>query len=80
VLGRDPFLPLSQDEEGPLPNIENLQLVGSFTMPWTDRAFGEDMRTKAKAFALRENDPVHGIVKGSDELKVSMFGSGPSSS
>ena len=58
VLGRDPFLPLSQDEEGPLPNIENLQLVGILYDAMDRIGLFEDMRNKAKAFALRENDPV----------------------
>jgi hypothetical protein len=58
VLGRDPFLPLSQDEEGPLPNIENLQLVGILYDAMDRIGLFEDIRNKAKAFALRENDPV----------------------
>jgi Membrane protein involved in colicin uptake len=58
VLGRDPFMPLSQDEEGPLPNIENLQLVGILYDAMDRIGLFEDMRNKAKAFALRENDPV----------------------
>ncbi|MGB7567864.1 MAG: hypothetical protein WBM07_08385 [Chitinivibrionales bacterium] len=58
VLGRDPFLPLSQDEEGPMPNIENLQLVGILYDAMDRIALLEDMRNKEKAYALRENDPV----------------------
>ena len=59
VLGRDPFMPLSQDEEGPLPSIEHLQLVGILYDAMGNRiALFEDARDKAKAFALRENDPV----------------------
>jgi hypothetical protein len=58
VFGRDPFLPLSLDEEGPLPNIENLQLVGILYDAMDRIGLFEDMKNKAKAFALRENDPV----------------------
>ena len=58
VLGRDPFMPLSQDEEGPLPSIEHLQLVGILYDAMDRIALFEDARDKAKAFALRENDPV----------------------
>ena len=58
VLGRDPFLPLSQDEEGPMPNIENLQLVGILYDAMDRIALLEDVRNKEKAYALRENDPV----------------------
>jgi hypothetical protein len=58
VLGRDPFTPLSQDEEGPLPSIEHLQLVGILYDAMDRIALFEDVRDKTKAFALRENDPV----------------------
>jgi hypothetical protein len=58
VLGRDPFMPLSQDEEGPLPSIEHLQLVGILYDAMDRIALFEDVRDKTKAFALRENDPV----------------------
>jgi hypothetical protein len=58
VFGRDPFLALAQNEEGPLPNIDNLELVG-ILYDNTDRiGLFEDSRDKTKAFALRENDPV----------------------
>ncbi len=58
--GRDPFLPLSNDETGPVPNVENLRLVG-ILYDQTDRiALFEAPNGSGheKAFALRENDPV----------------------
>ncbi len=58
VYGRDPFLPLRQDEEGPLPNVERLQVVGILYDHSSRIALLEDMGNKANAFALRENDPV----------------------
>ena len=58
VLGRDPFLPLTQDEEGPLPNVDNLQMVGILYDKAARIALFEDMKDKANAYALRENDPV----------------------
>jgi hypothetical protein len=58
VLGRDPFLPLTQDEEGPLPSVENLQMVGILYDKAARIALFEDINDKANAYALRENDPV----------------------
>jgi hypothetical protein len=58
VLGRDPFLPLSQDEDGGIPNIENLQLVGILYNSRDRIALFEDMRNKEKSYVLRENEPV----------------------
>jgi hypothetical protein len=58
VYGRDPFLPLSEDEDGPLPNIENLQLVGILYDAMDRIGLFEDIRNKTKAYALRENDPI----------------------
>jgi len=58
VLGRDPFLPLSQDEDGPLLNIETIELVGILYDAADRIGLFEDIRNKRKAFALREKEPV----------------------
>jgi hypothetical protein len=58
VYGRDPFLPLNKDEEGPLPNVENLQIVGILYDRSARIALLEDISEKGNAYALRENDPV----------------------
>jgi hypothetical protein len=58
VFGRDPFLTLSQDEDGPLPTIENLELVGILYDAMDRIGLFEDIRNKTKAYALRENDPI----------------------
>ncbi len=60
VFGRDPFLPISNDEEGPVPNVENLTLVGILYDQADRIALFESSKANAnsKAYALRENDPV----------------------
>jgi hypothetical protein len=58
VLGRDPFMPLLQDEEGPLPSIERLLLVGILYDAMDKIALFEDSKNKAISYARRENDPV----------------------
>jgi uncharacterized protein YgiM (DUF1202 family) len=60
VFGRDPFLPISNDEEGPVPNVENLTLVGILYDQADRIALFESSKASAnsKAYALRENDPV----------------------
>jgi hypothetical protein len=58
VYGRDPFLPIKQDEEGPLPNVEKLKIVGILYDHSSRIALLEDMTNPGNAFALRENDPV----------------------
>ncbi len=59
IFGRDPFMPLVQDEDnGNVPKVENLEIVG-ILYDNTDRiGLFEDIRDKTKAFALRERDPV----------------------
>lgn len=56
VYGRDPFLPLSRDDESPVPNVEGLNLIGILYDEADRIALFED--GKGKAYALRENDPV----------------------
>jgi hypothetical protein len=58
VFGRDPFLPLEQQDEGPLPVVENLQMVGILYDNTARIALFEDVHEKANAYALRENDPI----------------------
>lgn len=60
MFGRDPFLPISNDEEGPVPNVENLTLVGILYDQADRIALFESSKANAnsKAYALRENDPV----------------------
>jgi hypothetical protein len=61
--GRDPFLPLSQDEDGSLPGIENLKLVGILYDASDRIALFEDSRNKSKTYTLREKDMVrNGIL------------------
>jgi len=61
--GRDPFLPLSQDEDGSLPSIENLKLVGILYDASDRIALFEDSRNKSKTYTLREKDMVrNGIL------------------
>jgi hypothetical protein len=56
VYGRDPFLPLSRDADSPVPEVEDLRLVGILYDAGDRIALFEDGRSKA--YALRENDPV----------------------
>jgi uncharacterized protein YgiM (DUF1202 family) len=58
VYGRDPFLPLSHDQETPVPNVEDLTLVGILYDQVDRIALFEDTHDKSLAYALRENDPV----------------------
>jgi uncharacterized protein YgiM (DUF1202 family) len=58
VYGRDPFLPLSEDEDTKVQNVEDLTLVG-ILYDQSDRiALFETSKGREKALALRENDPV----------------------
>jgi uncharacterized protein YgiM (DUF1202 family) len=56
VYARDPFLPLSRDDESPVPDVENLKIIGILYDEADRIALFED--NKNKAYALRENDPV----------------------
>ena len=58
VLGRDPFLPLSRDQESPVPAVEDLNLVGILYDQVDRIGLLEDKQDKTRAYALRENDPV----------------------
>jgi hypothetical protein len=58
MFGRDPFLPLLQEDDGPLPAVEHLQMVGILYDNAARIALFEDVSEQSKAFALRENDPV----------------------
>ena len=58
VYGRDPFLPLSRDKESPVPDVEDLTLVGILYDQADRIALFEDKQDKTRAYALRENDPV----------------------
>ena len=54
--GRDPFLPLSLEDESAVAKVENLKLVGILYDEADRIALFEDVGGKARA--LRENDPV----------------------
>jgi hypothetical protein len=56
TYGRDPFLPLSRDEDSPVANVDNLKLVGILYDESDRIALFEDVGGKARA--LMENDPV----------------------
>jgi hypothetical protein len=58
VFGRDPFLPLSRDPNSPIPNVEDLNLVGILYDQADRIGLLEDKQDKSRAYALRENDPV----------------------
>ena len=58
VMGRDPFQPLVQDEDGPLLNIETIELVGILYDASDRIGLFEDIHNKRKAYALREKEPV----------------------
>jgi uncharacterized protein YgiM (DUF1202 family) len=58
VYGRDPFLPLSRDKESPVPDVEDLNLVGILYDQADRIGLFEDKQDKTRAYALRENDPV----------------------
>jgi len=58
VYGRDPFLPLSRDHDSPVPAVEDLNLVGILYDQADRIGLCEDKNDKARAYALRENDPV----------------------
>jgi hypothetical protein len=58
VFGRDPFLPLSGDEETKVRNVEDLSLVGILYDQADRIALFETPKGRDKAIALRENDPV----------------------
>jgi uncharacterized protein YgiM (DUF1202 family) len=58
VYGRDPFLPLSGDEENKVRNVEDLALVGILYDQADRIALFETHKGREKAIALRENDPV----------------------
>jgi uncharacterized protein YgiM (DUF1202 family) len=57
VYGRDPFLPLSLEDESAVAKVENLKLVGILYDEADRIALFEDIGG-GKARALRENDPV----------------------
>lgn len=56
--GRDPFLPLSLEDESAVAKVENLKLVGILYDQADRIALFEDIGGSGKARALRENDPV----------------------
>jgi hypothetical protein len=58
VYGRDPFIALSHTEDSPVPNVEDLNLVGILYDDADRIGLLEDRSDKSKAFAFRENDPV----------------------
>ncbi len=58
VYGRDPFLPLSGDEDNKVHNVEDLALVGILYDQADRIALFETQKGREKAIALRENDPV----------------------
>jgi hypothetical protein len=58
AYGRDPFLPLTQEEDGLVPSIENLALVGILFDAMDRIGLFENIRDKTKAYALRENDQI----------------------
>lgn len=58
VFGRDPFLPLSRDQDSPVPYVEDLNLVGILYDQVDRIGLCEDKQDKTRAYALRENDPV----------------------
>jgi hypothetical protein len=58
VYGRDPFLPLSRDQDSPVPNVEDLNLVGILYDQVDRIGLFENRQDKTRAYALRENDPI----------------------
>jgi hypothetical protein len=58
VYGRDPFLPLSRDQDSPVPNVEDLNLVGILYDQADRIGLFENKRDQTRAYALRENDPI----------------------
>jgi uncharacterized protein YgiM (DUF1202 family) len=58
VYGRDPFLPLSRNQDSPVPNVEDLNLVGILYDQADRIGLFENKQDKTRAYALRENDPV----------------------
>jgi Bacterial SH3 domain len=58
VYGRDPFLPLTGDEDTKVKNVKDLTLVGILYDQADRIALFETPKGNEKAVALRENDPV----------------------
>ncbi|MFW6221364.1 MAG: hypothetical protein ACOC4C_02770 [Fibrobacterota bacterium] len=60
VYGRDPFIPLDQDEisQGGIPDVNNLKLVGVLYDRDERVALFEDMSSDRKPYAMRERDRV----------------------
>jgi uncharacterized protein YgiM (DUF1202 family) len=58
VYGRDPFLPLTGDEDSKVHNVQDMTLVGILYDQADRIALFESAKGKEKAVALRENDPV----------------------
>jgi|WetSurMetagenome_2_1015567.scaffolds.fasta_scaffold00072_26 uncharacterized protein YgiM (DUF1202 family) len=58
IYGRDPFVPLTGEEDSKVRNVQDLSLVGILYDQADRIALFETSKGKEKAVALRENDPV----------------------